>query len=173
MSLKRNLSLFIVALAAIFALFLLSPVRVIDIRSNDLDRSIYREAVKPGYTFATVIRHSVHLTPVFEYYKIDENGRIILTGTKLQDLGWGVPSTYSQDSRFEDGFLVIEGIDKPTDFVPFRVSYIARPCLVLDNGNRKVDLTQAVSDLDRIDIHAAKMPRWKLLLRGETDEFPQ
>ncbi|MFP4482286.1 MAG: DUF1850 domain-containing protein [Thermovirgaceae bacterium] len=173
MALKKRLILpgFFFAIAGI--VFLLTPVTVLEIENTDARRCIYRQPVRAGYNFATFIRHSVHLTPVYEYYTIDKAGRIILTGTRLQDLGWGVPSTFSEKSRFEEDFLVIEGMNKPIRFIPFRVSHITGPRLLLDGGDRVVELSSVTEDMDRLDIRTRRDPRWKQLIRGETDEFPK
>ncbi len=144
---------------------------MLEIRSKDRNEVLFWKRTVPGYAFATLIRHSVHLTPVYEYYSVDEKGRLILRGTKLQDLGWGVPSTFSERSYIQDAFVVIEGMDRPIDCIPFRVSYIARPRLLLDDGTREIDLTQSVDDFDRIDIFTEQIPMWNYLSRGEIDVF--
>jgi len=163
------ISLFLFGIASI----LFHNVIILEITNYENGSTLYRKQVPPGYSFATLIRHSVHLTPVYEYYRIDENGRIILESTKLQDLGWGVPSTFTEPCRFEGGFLIIEGFKKSLDYIPFRVSYIAQPHLLLDGGKRNVDLKCVVNDEERIDISADKVPLWKVLIRGEVDVLPK
>jgi hypothetical protein len=149
------------------------PVLSIEVTTFYTDEMLYRKEVEPGYTFATLIKHSVHLSPVYEYYKIEKDGRIIITGTKLQDLGWGVPSTFDYDFKFENDFMVIENINKPIGFVPFRISYTSCPHLILDNCERDIDLVQLFDNWERIDIYAKKEPYIFYILRGEVDVFPK
>jgi len=156
-----------------FTFLALRPVLVIEAVSFQKDRVLYRKKIEPGYEFATLIKHSVHLSPVYEYYRVEKDGQILITGTRLQDLGWGVPSTFDYDFRFEDDFMVIENMDKPIEFVPFRVSYIAHPRLLLDNLEKEIDLTRQVSNWERVDIFARRIPYIKFLIRGETDVFSE
>lgn len=151
--------------------FFLRTVLVIEAINYQSGDVLYRKQITPGYEFATLIKHSVHLTPVYEYYRVEGNGQILITGTKLQDLGWGVPSTFDDDFRFEDDFMVIENMDKPIEFVPFRVSYIAEPRLLLEDLEREIILKEAVPNWTRVDIYAKKMPYILLFIRGETDVF--
>ena len=169
---KISIALFVLSFI-IAALFLLSPVTVLEIRSMDKNAAVFRRKVAPGYAFATLIRHSVHLTPVYEYYSVNNEGGILLRGTRLQDLGWGVPSTFSEDVRIEDSFIVIDGMDRPIDLIPFRVSHIAYPRLLLDDCAREIDLTLTVDDFDRLDIFTERIALWNFLLRGEVDVFSE
>jgi len=123
--------------------------------------------VERGFHFSTLIRHSVHLTPVYERYRIEDEGQIVLESTRLQDLGWGVPSTYDNPSRIENGFLVIEEINKILPSLPFRVSYINNPRLLLEwlcNVRNKdvkdkstVHLDDYVKDGKRVDIRVRRV----------------
>jgi hypothetical protein len=119
-----------------------------------------------------VIRHSVHHSPVFEYYSIDANGGIVLTETRLQDLGWGVPSSFREHCRFQDNFLIIEAINRPIGFIPFRVSHMTGPYLLLDDGYRRIDLATIVEDGERVDIRTRRVSLLEYLIRGEIDAFP-
>lgn len=94
-----------------------------------------------------------------------------MSGTKLKDFGWGVPSTFQQKMRFSNGFFIIEDIGKSIPMIPFRVSYLTSPKLLLDSYNREIDLTKVVNDLDRIDIAVKKMNSITLYFRGEIDDF--
>ncbi|MBN1333934.1 MAG: DUF1850 domain-containing protein [Synergistales bacterium] len=172
MALKR---IYFSGLAVLFLLLIwfLRPVIVIQVQTLNTGEILYLREIKPGYTFATLIRHSVHLTPVYEYYRIDNDGRIIVTGTRFQDLGWGVPSTFEDDFMFENNFMVIKNMNKHIEFVPFRISYIASPHLLLDDCKRDIDLAAMFDNWERIDISAKKEPYIFYLFRGEKDVFPE
>jgi len=120
-----------------FTFLALRPVLVIEAVSFQKDRVLYRKEIEPGYEFATLIKHSVHLSPVYEYYRVEKDGQILITGTRLQDLGWG------------------------------------HPRLLLDNLEKEIDLTRQVSNWERVDIFARRIPYIKFLIRGETDVFSE
>ncbi|WP_024821491.1 DUF1850 domain-containing protein [Aminobacterium mobile] len=149
------------------------PVFLLDIRNYETGQVLYTHKIPAGYSFATSIRHSVHLTPVYEYYQVHKDGRIHVVATKLQDLGWGVPSTCAATIYFKDNFLVLSGLDIPLDFLPFRISYIAEPRLFLDSGQREIPLYKYFNDMERMDISVEKITYLQYLRRGESDVFQE
>lgn len=170
---KRNKVLGLIFVILLLILYvLLRPVNVLIIKNYHDNQILFRKKVKPGYSFATLIKHSVHKSPVFEYYQVDRNGTILIKGTALQDLGWGVPSTFDYDFRFENDMMVITNVNKPIEFLPFRVSYIAEPHLIL-NKERDIDLTEVVDNHERIDVMVEKQPYFIYVLRGEVDVFQE
>ncbi|WP_198471157.1 DUF1850 domain-containing protein [Acetomicrobium sp. S15 = DSM 107314] len=160
------LAIFVLVGLVVFLL----PVSVLIIKEYSTGAVLFRACVPHGYSFATKIRHSVHLTPVYEYFRVGAHGQLIITGTAFKDLGWGVPSTFRQNIKFENGFMVVNNINKPIDFIPFRVNLIAKPHLILGKL-RDVDLLRYVIDGGRIDISIQRVPYIILLIRGEIDEF--
>jgi hypothetical protein len=84
---KGLILLLIFAIATTSILLLFHKVTVLTIENYENGNVLFRKIVPEGYTFATVIRHSVHLSPVYEYYSIDKSGNMYLTSTKLQELG--------------------------------------------------------------------------------------
>jgi hypothetical protein len=146
------------------------PVNVLVVENQHDNQVLLWQKVKPGFTFTTLIKHSVHLTPVYEYYKINADGNIILTGTKFVDLGWGVPSTYEYETIFADGMLELKDMDIPIDWLPFRVSDINNAKLIL-NGDRTIELNNYFDNNERMDIKTENMSKIKYWIRGETDDF--
>jgi len=165
---KRKYILAFIACIAI--LVTLWPVNVILVENEHENRVMFSKQVESGYTFTTLIKHSVHLTPVYEYYKIESDGSIILTGTKFVDLGWGVPSTYDYETIFADGMLELKEMNIPIDWLPFRVSSINNSKLFL-NGERTVELNDYFDNNERMDISVERMSRLKYWIRGEIDDF--
>lgn len=157
-------------LITLTGIILSNPVNVLIIKNYHDDEILFRKKIHAGYEFTTLIKHSVHKTPVYEYYKINKKGTILVTGTALMDLGWGVPSTFDYDFKFENNMMVIENINEPIDFLPFRISYIAQPYLIL-NDEIKIDLKKNVDNYERIDIYVNKIPYLIYLIRGDVDAF--
>jgi len=165
---KRN---FIIAICVLMVLIgALIPVNVLEVSNFNDDEVMLKKRVEPGFTFTTLITHSVHLTPVYEYYKIDSDGNIILTGTKFVDLGWGVPSTYDYETIFDDNMLELRDMDIAIDWLPFRVSVINNSKLIL-NGERTIELNDYFDNNERMDISVERMSKLKYWIRGETDDF--
>lgn len=148
------------------------PVNVLKINNYHTGEKLIRQKIDAGYEFTTLIKHSVHKTPVYEYYKVDKNGIIYITGTMLQDLGWGVPSTFDCDFEFKDNMMVLSNINKPIEFVPFRISYIAEPHLIL-NKEVDIDLTKTLDNYQRIDIFVERIPYIIHKMRGEINVFQE
>lgn len=147
------------------------PVNVLKIDNYHDDENLVYVRVNEGYEIATLIKHSVHKTPVYEYYKAENYGKLILTGTDLVDLGWGVPSTFTQDVIFEDGMMKIGGMHEELEFLPFRISYVAEPKLILNKNT--IDLMQYVDNYERIDVSIEKVTLLNYLLRGEKNVFKE
>lgn len=148
------------------------PVNVLIINNYHTGEKLLRQKIDTGYEFTTLIKHSVHKTPVYEYYKVDKKGIIYITGTKLQDLGWGVPSTFDCDFEFKDNMMVLSNINKPIKFVPFRISYVAEPHLIL-NKEVDIDLTKTLDNYQRIDIFVERIPYITYKMRGEINVFKE
>lgn len=142
---------------------------VLVIKNESNNEILFAERVQPGYQFATLIRHSVQRTPVYEYYRVEGDGKLLVTGTVLQDLGWGMPSDLAHTIKFENGFMVMEEIDRSLQNLPFRISYMAEPCLIIDD--EKIDLRKYAGDSELIMIYTSKTPYFISLMRGETHVF--
>jgi hypothetical protein len=65
------------------------------------------EPVQPGDTFYHEYLHSVELSPVREYYKIDENYQMIATESWSKSFGAGLPYETKEKLERIDGFFVI------------------------------------------------------------------
>lgn len=147
---------FIITLFILFLIVVNIPnVNVLEIRNIEKNQILFQEKIFPGYVFATKIKHSVQLTPVFEFFEIDKNYNILLTKTIVKDLGWGMPSTPEGDFSYQNGEMVIENINKKISTFIFRVSYISKPELIL--RGRTYDLRFLVNDGDALEIRNKKI----------------
>ena len=147
---------FIIMLFILFFIIINIPnVDVLEIKNIDKDEILFQEKIFPGYVFATKINHSVQLTPVLEFFEIDENYHMLLTKTIVKDLGWGMPSTPEGDFSYQSGEMVIKNINKKIKSFIFRVSYISKPELILKG--RTYDLRFLVDDSDALEIGNKKI----------------
>jgi len=147
---------FIMTLSILFFIMLIIPsIPVLEIKNIKKDEILFQEKIFPGYVFATKIIHSVQLTPVFEFYKIDEKYNMLLTKTIIKDLGWGMPSTPEGKLSYQNGEIVIEKINRKIPGFIFRVSYITKPELIL--RGRAYDLRFLVNDSSSLEIKNKKI----------------
>jgi len=160
----------IIILFILFVIILNVPnMHVLEIENVNKDEILFQEKIFPGYIFATKIKHSVQLTPVFEFFEIDKNYNILLTKTIIKDLGWGMPSTPEGDFSYQNGEMVIENINKKIPGFIFRVSFISKPELIL--SGRAYDLRFLVSESNALEISNKKISiinRICFLLRKKT-----
>ena len=152
---KLKFLFIIIFFTLFFLVFAIAKIYVLEIKNINKNEILFQEKVFPGYTFATKISHSVQLTPVLEFFKIDKNYNILLTKTIVKDLGWGMPSTPEGDFSYQNGEMVIENINKKIPSFIFRVSYISKPELIL--RGRTYDLRFLVNDSDALEINSKKI----------------
>lgn len=97
-------------------LFLFWPVMWLELELTDGDgmRRMERVVTKVGEPFSVQFIHSVELRPVVEYFTIDERGEIVLTGTRFQGFGAGLPTDGGDGTFFQQGdAFVITGLHRP------------------------------------------------------------
>ena len=155
-------------LLAITAISLPSRL-VLVVRNETKEAILLRMNVGAGFEFATKIRHSVQLTPVYEYYRVEADGRLTVTGTKLQDLGWGMPSTEDTHVVFKDGFMYFEGGRRKLEVLRFRVSRMNDAELLIDG--RHIELNSCTGDGDLLVFAVLRESFIPSLLKGEYDAF--
>lgn len=99
-----------------------------DGESDQVFRTIPVEA---GDSFSIVFIHSVHRTPVTDYFYIDGEGTIILYKTTFDTYGVGMP--YETDHHFyiEGHLFVIDEINEPFATLPYRVASFTEHVLTI------------------------------------------
>ncbi|MFC0559433.1 DUF1850 domain-containing protein [Halalkalibacter alkalisediminis] len=71
------------------------------------DVVFFETPIKPDQTFYHEYVHSVELSPVREYFKIDERYNMIATESWTQSFGAGLPYEKKDEFEMRDGFFVI------------------------------------------------------------------
>lgn len=92
----------IITLSSVAALFFFSliPCHVLRIEAVRKNQTVFIQIIRPDYRFSTRYIHSVELSPVREYFKIDKNFRIVLHETTFASCNTGLPTTLSGDEKF-------------------------------------------------------------------------
>lgn len=127
-----------------FFLCALSPASaenspVLEISSVDGAKLFSRELL-PGQGFAIRYTHSVALSPVIDYFLI-EDGKIFIDSTVYEDFGAGLPHEALGDQKMtaENGKIVLTGLKRVVDPFELRVGRIANHTLIV--GDDEIPLT--------------------------------
>jgi len=109
------------SLAALFLVVVFSfHVHVLRVEAVREQRTVFVHIVRPNDTFSTAYVHSVELSPVREYFRIDADFRIVLYETHFSSCNTGLPTILSGGERFSH------------DGDHFRIFGMARVVPVLD-----------------------------------------
>jgi hypothetical protein len=110
---KKGIIPVIVAAALIAALGFF-PVHVLQIDALKEGSPVFVRIVHPGSEFALGFIHSVELSPVWDYFRVDDSHRIILYETSIRSFNTGLPSTLTGEERLHrerDGYR-ISGVNR-------------------------------------------------------------
>jgi len=110
----------IVSSLAALVFFFCIPCHVLRIEAVREHRTVFVRIIRPNDTFATTYIHSVELSPVREYFRIDADFRIVLYETRFSSCNTGLPTSLA-----EEEILDIEGDH-------LRISHMNRVVPVID-----------------------------------------
>lgn len=110
----------------------------------------------PNGKFTVSYLHSVHQTPVFETFSIDEDNRLILEDIRYTSLGVGMPYTDEGGAFINDDGEFVLYFDRTYDIIPIRVSHIPRHSLEIEGET--YELSDFAKSNDRLEISATD--RW-------------
>jgi len=103
-----------------------SPDRMALAITTSTGRIAHAIPVQAGDTFSIRFIHSVHRTPVEEFYRVSDHWDIVLERVEYESYGVGNPSGVEAGERFrnEDGKLIVEGMDRRYDAIPIRIGQV-------------------------------------------------
>ena len=139
---KKGKILVIVAAALIAALGFI-PVHVLQIDALKEGSPVFVRIVRPGNEFALGFIHSVELSPVWDYFRVDDSYRIILYETTIRSFNTGLPSTLTGEEKLhreKDGFRV-SGMDRVLPSIDLWV-------------HERTDNTLKVKDIDSLKLYS-------------------
>jgi len=146
--------------AIFFAFFRIERENVLIIE-NERDKSKTVIEAKSGEFVITFI-HSIEKTPVYEYYRINDDGTMTLRETRFYSLGTGLPFDEYEGFKNEDGTFVVS-MSRTLREIPLRVSPVPGHAVIV-NG-RKLYFTDIAEKEDLLTISAGH--RFKInSLRG-------
>lgn len=142
-----QLSLYLVIFLAVFAQNACAGSPLCLIIEDEGGKTLFKWPVRNGSQFAIRFNHSVALSPVTDYYKI-ENGKIFLDKTVYQDFGAGLPHAPEAGQKMTtgNGEIVISGFDRELPAFEVRVGRIARHRLLLFDR----EVSESKNDINEI-----------------------
>jgi hypothetical protein len=155
------------AVAALLALAAgLIPLHGLEVReSGGTGRVVWLKRVAPGDTFTLSFIHSVEKSEVTDYFRIDDDHRIILYQTEFGSLNTGLPAVVSEGEVFErtDRGFRLSGLRRVLPEIQLQVSEAYGG--TLETGGTVVSLPAlAGSGLLRISVQ--RVFAWELIPRA-------
>lgn len=154
--LKRNDEVNISVMAGILLALLIAAVTVILVLAfvwnlSEMDLAVVRlpreggtllaaGELGPGEFVSLSYRHSVELTRVEGRFKIGPGPELVAWQTRQASVGTGLPNTYPERTKIEDGWLVIDEQMRPIGRVRFYIVPINKTRLLL--AGQEVDLSR-------------------------------
>jgi hypothetical protein len=99
----------IILAVALIAVLGFIPLHVLQIDALREERPVFIRIVRPGAEFALGYTHSVELSPVWDYFRVDDSYRMILYETTIRSFNTGLPNTLTGEERLHresDGFRI-------------------------------------------------------------------
>jgi len=113
---------FFSAVSALGAFLFLFPIGVLTLSQGD-DQILLARRITSGDTFQLTYLHSVALSDVREIFFIDSRYRIVLSETRFQGQGTGLPYNLAQGEKLhrEGDWFRITGMQRVIPFIFWRV----------------------------------------------------
>ncbi len=160
---KKGIIPVIIAAALVAALGVV-PVHVLQIDALREGKPVFVQIVRPGSEFALGFIHSVELSPVWDYFRVDDSYRIILYETAIRSFNTGLPSTLTGEERLHregDGFR-ISGVNRVLPSIDLQVHERTDNTLKVRDKSLKL-YSLAGNTLLRISIREASLGEYLYL----------
>ncbi|MDI6727167.1 MAG: DUF1850 domain-containing protein [Smithellaceae bacterium] len=156
---------FFIALWAILALLTISalvPVHLLEIRTPKTDETRWTRIVSSGETFALGYKHSVELSMVWDFFRLDREYRLILYETRFHSSNAGLPSTIAPGERLILEKEVIRLTNRKV-IIPSLLLWVNENSLNTLVWNSKELRLYELAGNALLEIRLVKSPFWKYL----------
>ncbi len=136
--------------------------QVFILRNTKSDQLIFLRVVKPGNTFLLKYLHSVELSDVWERFAIDADHKVVLTETRFQGQGAGLPTSLSGNEKLirEGDWFTITGMNRRVALIYWRVQPEWNNRFSYGN-EAELNLSQQLGDaLVLIEVQEMKLFTW-------------
>ncbi len=123
----------------------LYPLEVLTLTKNG--QILFAKRVSPGDTFQLAVLQSIALSEVRDFFLIDSEYRIVLTETRFQGQGTGLPSNFAPGEQLhsEGDWFRITGMHRVTPSISWRVQSQWRNRFRFGNDS-ELDLSSKIGD---------------------------
>ena len=160
----RVYALFLVAVLIAAGLF---PVPILEIRDTRQGKTVFAQRVSPGESFSLEFIHSVEKSPVKDFFRVDDDYRIVLYETAFRSLNTGLPATLSEGerlSRTAQGYR----LSIPDRVIPDIRLWVDRQYAgALTIGARRIPLADLAGNT-LLQFKVRKAPLWEYACRSWT-----
>jgi hypothetical protein len=103
-----------------------STITVLSISQAPNGRTLYQAPIDEGNRFSLTYVHSIHRTPVEEFFVVSEKRQIVLDATSFESYGVGMPTSLEGDENLTmvDGTMRIEHINRTMDSFELRIGQV-------------------------------------------------
>jgi hypothetical protein len=139
----KKVKILVIMAAVLIAALAAIPFHVLQIDAVKEERPVFVRIVRPGNEFALGYIHSVELSPVWDYFRVDDSYRMILYETAIRSFNTGLPSTLTGEERLHrerDGFR-ISGMNRVLTLIDLWV-------------HERTDNTLKVEDIDTLKLYS-------------------
>ncbi len=139
---------FTLSLLIVFILFWTNEYfYIFIIKTFPEEQIIFQKKISPDEEFALVYVHSVAQTPVWEFFKFDNNGKMILTETHFYDHGAGLPYTSFGEEIFitENNKFKIKNMYREISLPLYYRVYRDRENIMIYK-NQEINLSKIIGD---------------------------
>lgn len=144
---------FVVSVLVIFSL--IPMVDAVTVR-DEAGTPVIVKPVCAGDEVVISFMHSVEKVPVIDGYVVGADGKLLLKYGKYGSMSAGLPSDVSNNITYtDDGFFLIDNIDRPMEEVLMRVCVIPRYNISI--SGEKYPLYEMVSDGTLVSIKIEKI----------------
>jgi hypothetical protein len=161
---RLHWTLAVAALLALTAGFI--PLHGLEVReSGGTGKVVLLKRISPGDTFTLSFIHSVEKSPVTDYFRIDDDYRIILYQTEFGSLNTGLPAVVSEGEVFErtDRGFRLSNLNRVLPEIHLQVSVAYGGSLAMDGT--AVSLPALAGD-GVLRISPRRIFAWELLSRA-------
>jgi hypothetical protein len=140
------------------------PTPILTLTKVATGKTIYEKAVPVGSPFAIRFIHSIHRTPVEEWFYIDASNRIVLERVIYESLGVGNPSSLEEGQifRLSDGKLMMDRMNRVLgQFVLATGQVIADHRLIIEGEEIQLARLCPPGTSVLIEARSTGMLRWK------------
>ena len=137
-------------------------LQVFIIRNAKSEQLIFLRMVKPGNTFLLKYLHSVELSDVWDRFVIDADHEFVLTETRFQGQGAGLPTSLSGNEKLirEGDWFTITGMNRRVPLIYWRVQPEWNNRFLYGN-EAELNLSQQLGDaLVLIEVQEMKVVTW-------------